>query len=73
MVGMGVDGWSMTMDLQRVIAKFGRSESIASHTTQKNLTPIAMQLLELIGYGPNTFGTHKQSGGDSDNIDEHFR
>jgi hypothetical protein len=35
MVGMGVDGWSMTMDLQRIIAKFGRSESIASHTTRK--------------------------------------
>ena len=33
--GMGVDGWSMTMDLQRIIAKFGRSESIASHTTRK--------------------------------------
>ena len=35
MVGMGVDGWPMTMDLQRIIAKFGRSESIASHTTRK--------------------------------------
>jgi hypothetical protein len=35
MVGMGVDGWSMTIDLQRIIAKFGRSESIASHTTRK--------------------------------------
>jgi hypothetical protein len=35
MVGMGVDGWDMTVDLQRIIAKFGRSESIASHTTRK--------------------------------------
>jgi hypothetical protein len=35
MVGMGVDGWSMAKDLQRIIAKFGRSESIASHTTRK--------------------------------------
>jgi hypothetical protein len=29
-----------------------------------------MQLLERIDYGPNTFGTHKQSGEDSENIDE---
>jgi hypothetical protein len=65
MVGVGVDGWSMTMDLQRIIAKFGRSESIASH--------IAMQLLELIDYGPDTFGTHKEGGGDSENIDENVR
>ena len=36
MVGMGVDGWDMTMDLQRIIAKFGRSESIASHTSNRN-------------------------------------
>ena len=73
MVGMGVDGWSMTMDLQRIIAKFGRSESIVSHTNKKNLTLIAMQLLELIGYGPNIFGTHKEDGGDSENIDENVR
>jgi hypothetical protein len=75
MVGMGVDGWSMTMDLQRIIAKFRRSESIASHTTynKKNLTLIAMQLLELIDYGPNTFGTHEEAGGDSKNIDEYVR
>ena len=73
MVGMGVDGWSMTMDLQRIIAKSGRSESIASHTNKKNLTLIAMQLLELIDYGPNTFGTHKEGGGDSENIDENVR
>ena len=32
-----------------------------------------MQLLELIDYGPNTFGTHKQSGEDSENIDENVR
>jgi hypothetical protein len=36
MAGMGVDGLSMAMDLQRIIAKFGRSESIASHTTEKS-------------------------------------
>jgi hypothetical protein len=73
--GMGVDGWSMTMDLQRMIAKFGRSESIASHATynQKNLTLIAMQLLELIDYGPNTFGTRKKIGEDSENIGENVR
>jgi hypothetical protein len=29
-----------------------------------------MQLLELIDYGPNTFGTHKEGGGDSENIDD---
>ena len=34
---------------------------------------IAMQLLELIDYGPNTFGTHKQSGEDSENINENVR
>jgi hypothetical protein len=27
-----------------------------------------MQLLELIDYGPNTFGTHKESGGDSEKL-----
>jgi hypothetical protein len=32
-----------------------------------------MQLLELIDYGPNTFGTHTQSGEDSENIDENVR
>jgi hypothetical protein len=32
-----------------------------------------MQLLELIDYGPNTFGTHEQSGEDSENINENFR
>ena len=32
-----------------------------------------MQLLELIDYGPNTFGTHEQSGEDSENIDENVR
>jgi hypothetical protein len=31
-----------------------------------------MQLLELIDYGPNTFGTHEECGGDSKNIDGHF-
>jgi hypothetical protein len=34
---------------------------------------IAMQLLEIITYGPNTFGTHKQNGGNSENIDENIR
>jgi hypothetical protein len=34
---------------------------------------IAMQLLELIDYGPNTFGTHKQRGEDSENIDKNVR
>jgi hypothetical protein len=64
----------MTMDLQRIIAKFGRSESIASHTyNKKNLTPIAMPLLELIDCGPNTFGTHEEGGGNSENIDESVR
>jgi hypothetical protein len=32
-----------------------------------------MQLLEIIGYGPNTFGTHEESGGNSENIFETFR
>jgi hypothetical protein len=32
-----------------------------------------MQLLELIDYGPNTFGTHKGGGGDSENIVENVR
>jgi hypothetical protein len=32
-----------------------------------------MQLLELIDYGPNTFGTHKEGGGDSENITESVR
>jgi hypothetical protein len=32
-----------------------------------------MHLLELIDYGPNTFGTHKQSSEDSENIDENVR
>jgi hypothetical protein len=32
-----------------------------------------MQLLEVINYGPNTFGTHKQSSGDSENINENVR
>jgi hypothetical protein len=32
-----------------------------------------MQLLELIDYGPNTFRTHKEGGGDSENIDENVR
>jgi hypothetical protein len=34
---------------------------------------IAMQLLELIDYGPNTFKTHERSGEDSENIDENVR
>jgi hypothetical protein len=32
-----------------------------------------MQLLELIDYGPNTFGTHKEGGGDSENIGKNVR
>jgi hypothetical protein len=32
-----------------------------------------MQLLELIDYGPNTFGTHEEGGGDSENIVENVR
>jgi hypothetical protein len=32
-----------------------------------------MQLLELIDYGPNTFGTHKEGAGDSENIAKNFR
>jgi hypothetical protein len=32
-----------------------------------------MQLLEIIDYGPNTFGTDKESGGNSANIGENFR
>ena len=32
-----------------------------------------MQLLEIIDYGPNTFGTDKKSGGNSENIGEIFR
>jgi hypothetical protein len=32
-----------------------------------------MQLLELIDYGPNAFGAHKESGGDSENNDENVR
>jgi hypothetical protein len=38
-----------TMDPQRIIAKFGRSESVVDCVSynQKNRTPIAMQLLKL--------------------------
>jgi hypothetical protein len=32
-----------------------------------------MQLLEIIAYGPNTFGTDEESGGNSENIGEIFR
>jgi hypothetical protein len=32
-----------------------------------------MQLFELIDYGPNTFGTHKGGGGDSESIDKNVR
>jgi hypothetical protein len=32
-----------------------------------------MQLLELVDYGPNTFGNHKEGGGDSENIVENVR
>jgi hypothetical protein len=32
-----------------------------------------MQLLELIDYGPNTFGSHGKSGGGSENIGEDVR
>jgi hypothetical protein len=32
-----------------------------------------MQLLEIIDYGPNTFRTNKKSGGNFENIGEHFR
>jgi hypothetical protein len=32
-----------------------------------------MQLLDTIDYGPNTFGTHKEIGGHSENIGEKFR
>jgi hypothetical protein len=32
-----------------------------------------MQLLEIIDYGPNTFGTHNKSGGDFESIDENDR
>jgi hypothetical protein len=32
-----------------------------------------MQLLELIDYRPNTFGTHEEGGGDSENIGENIR
>jgi hypothetical protein len=32
-----------------------------------------MQLLEIIDYGPNTFGTDEKSGGNSENIGEIFR
>jgi hypothetical protein len=32
-----------------------------------------MQLLEIIDYGPNTFGTDEGSGGNSENIREIFR
>jgi hypothetical protein len=30
-----------------------------------------MQLLEIIAYGPNTFGAHEKSGEDSKNVDKH--
>jgi hypothetical protein len=65
----------MAVYLQRIIAKFGRSESIASHTTYSRISfaLIAMQLLETIDYGPNTFGAYEKSGGNSENIDENFR
>jgi hypothetical protein len=32
-----------------------------------------MQLLELIDYGPNTFGAYTEGGGDSENIVENVR
>jgi hypothetical protein len=34
-----------------------------------------MQLLEIIGYGygPNTFGAHEKSGGDSEHINKNIR
>jgi len=32
-----------------------------------------MQLLELIDYGPNTFGTHEQSGDDSEIVVKNVR
>jgi hypothetical protein len=32
-----------------------------------------MHLLELIDYGPDTFGTYKEGGGDSESIVENFR
>jgi hypothetical protein len=32
-----------------------------------------MQPLEIIDYGPNTFGAHKESGGNSENIGEKIR
>jgi hypothetical protein len=38
-----------------------------------NLTLIAIHLLELVVHGSNTFGTHKEGGGDSENIDENVR
>jgi hypothetical protein len=31
-----------------------------------------MQLLEIIGYGPNNFGTDKKSSGNSENSGEIF-
>jgi hypothetical protein len=46
------------MDLQRIIAKFGRSESIASQQPEKSHSN--RNLLELIAHGPNTFGTHEE-------------
>jgi hypothetical protein len=32
-----------------------------------------MQLLEIIDYGPNTFGTNEENGGNFENIGEIFR
>jgi hypothetical protein len=31
---------------------------------------IAMQLLDIIAYGPDTFGAYRKSGGDSENVDK---
>jgi hypothetical protein len=73
MVGMGVDGWSMTMDLQRIIAKFGRSESIASTIQQGKSHSNRNAAFRAFDYGPDTPGTHKEGGGDSENIDENVR
>jgi hypothetical protein len=61
---------SITMDLHRIIAILGRSESIASHAARKIPVQLQWQLLELIGYGPNTFGIHKKSGGGPGSIYE---
>jgi hypothetical protein len=36
----------------------------------KNVILIAMQLVELIAYGPDTFGIYREIGGDPENNDE---